>query len=397
MLKSKRLIAMLLTLIMLVCLVPMTAAAEVRMNLVIDGKTIVCEVPPYAEAGTTFVPLRVATEALGATVTWSNSTQTATIKTTLYEVKFTIGSKNYTVNGQTRPPLTAAPALKPIPGGTTSATMIPIRALSEALGAKVEWVRSTNTAKIDYFSTMNGSLKISGSTTVQPICEGAVSVLRSMNSGLSISVAGGGSGTGINEATNGTVNIGMSSSAVSAEQRAVLNVYVIAHDGIAIIVNNNNAVRNLTKEQAQKIFTGEIKNWKDVGGADAPILVQTRETGSGTLSALEDLLLGKGVSVIGTATPHNSTALLQQAVAAERNAIGFISSGYVDSTVRALTIGNVAPTVGNIKNGTYPICRDLVLVTRGTPGALAAMYIDFLMSDAGQKVVTDEKFMGIRA
>ncbi|MDR0490352.1 MAG: phosphate ABC transporter substrate-binding protein PstS family protein [Oscillospiraceae bacterium] len=388
MFKSKRIFALALTFSLILCVVSFSTLAAEPVKLVIDGKTIACEVPPDLENGTTFVPIRVVTETLGAEVDYDSATRNVTVKTSLHVLIFTIGSKDYTVNG-VKKTLLAAPRLK------DNRTMMPIRALSESIGATVGYVESTRTATVDYFSKMTGSLKISGSTTVQPIATAAAEALKAMSSGLAIDVAGGGSGAGINEATEGSVNIGMSSSALKPEQAEALSKFVIAYDGVAIIVNNDNPVKNLSKEQAQKVFTGEIKNWKDVGGNDAPILVQTRETGSGTLATLEDLLLGKGVEVVGSATPHNSTALLQQEVAKSKNAIGFISSGYVDGTIKALTIGNIAPTMANIKSNTYPICRELILVTKGAPGALAATYIDYLRSEAGQSIVAKEKYIRI--
>ena len=392
--KSKRLVSLFLSMVLILCVIPFSASAA-DIKLIIDGKTVASDVAPVVKSGTTLVPVRVATENLGAIVTWNANTRTATIKTAIYTVEFVINSTTYKVNGVSKT-LNIAPELI---GGRT---MVPIRALSEAIGATVDYNAAANTATINYFADMSGSLKVSGSTTVQPIATAAADKLLADNTSLSISVAGGGSGAGIKEAAEGSVNIGMSSRELTSEEKASLNEFVIAHDGIAIIVHPSNGVKNLTKDQAKKIFTGEIKNWKDVGGKDAPILVQTRETGSGTLATLEELLLGKDtdgkqLTVVSTATPHNSTTLLKQAVAKSENAVGFISIGFVDNTVKSLSIGNIAPTIANITSGNYPISRNLLVVTKGTPGALAARYIDYLRSDACQKdIVEKEGYISIR-
>lgn len=167
-------------------------------------------------------------------------------------------------------------------------TLVPLRVISEAIGATVNYNAATHTA----------------------------------------TVAGGGSGAGMNDAIAGTVNIGMASRDLKAEEKAQLDEYAVALDAIAIIVNPDNKVKSLTSQQAAKILLGEITNWNEVGGDNAPIFVQSRETGSGTRSTLEELLLDDK-SVVGTATAHNSTSLLRQAVANDKNSIGYISLGYV--------------------------------------------------------------------
>ncbi len=208
---------------------------------------------------------------------------------------FSIGSKTYTVNG-------ASKTLDVAPKIVNDRTMIPLRALSEAIGAAVSYDSSSHTAIVNYFTQMTGSIKISGSTTLQPIAQAAADKLLSMNSGLAISVAGGGSGAGIKETTSGANNIGMSSRDLTSEESAVLGEYVVANDGIALIVNPANPVKNLTKEQAEKIFLGEIKNWKEVGGNDAPILsIPVKRFG--TLATLSEMLLEKE-PVVSTAKPH---------------------------------------------------------------------------------------------
>jgi phosphate transport system substrate-binding protein len=273
--------------------------------------------------------------------------------------------------------------------------MVPLRAISEAIGAGINYNDATTTVTVDYFTTMSGSVKITGSTTVQPIAQAAADKLNAMNKGLTISVAGGGSGTGINDTIAGTNNIGMSSRELTKDEAAQINDIIIANDGIAIIVHPSNPLKNLTSEQASKIFLGEIKNWKDVGGNDAPILVQTRETGSGTRTTFEELLLSKEL-VVETATPHTSSELIKQAVARDANAIGFDSIGFVDNTVKGLSLDNIAPTAETVKDGSYKMGRSLFVLTKGEPTGASAMFIDYLKTQECQSnIIVKEGYIDI--
>lgn len=383
---KKRLIALTLTVVTVLAMMGSTASAASPINLVVDGKKIIPTVDPVVESGTTLVPLRVISETLGADVTWEQSKQQATIKTAAYTVVFTIGAKSYTVNGSTKTLIVA-------PKAVNGSTLVPIRAFSESIGATVNYNASTKTASIDYFTKMSGSLKISGSTTLQPIVQAAADKLVGMNSGLSITVSGGGSGTGIKDATAGTVNIGMSSRELTTDEMKSLKVYPVANDGIAIIVNPGNPVKDLTKDQAAKIFLGEIKNWKDVGGNDAPIVVMTRETGSGTRATLEEMILEKK-SVVERATPFASSTLIKQAVAKDKNAIGFDSIGFVDSTVKALSLDGKSATSATVISGSYGMGRQLFCLTNGNATGLSAIFIDYLKTqDCQDNIVVKEGYV----
>ena len=381
---KKRILALIMVAVMAVVLLPMASAAT-TIKLVIDGKTIVPTVAPYVENGTTLVPLRVISETLGASVSWNGVQRQATIQTAAYKVVFTIDSPNYTVNGDSK--TLANPAR-----GINGSTMVPIRAFAEAIGAVVDY--KDGTAIVNYFTNMKGTLKISGSTTVQPIAQKAADKLMGMNSGLSITVSGGGSGAGIKDVGAGTVNIGNSSRELTeAELGTGLIPYAIANDGIALIVNPSNPVKNLTKQQAADIFLGKITNWKDVGGDNSPIIVTTRETGSGTRATLEEMLLSK-TSVISTASPYASSALIKQAVAGNKYAIGYDSIGYVDSTVNVVALDGVVATATTVINKTYGLSRELYCVSKGNAAGLSAIFIDYLRSDDAQKnIVASEGYI----
>lgn len=384
----KKLVALVLVVLLAISGTGMVNAAS-GIKLVIDGVTVQSAVAPVVVNGTTLVPLRVATETLGAQVSWNKTTRQATVKTAAYTVVFTIGSLSYTVNGA-KMTLTNAPQI------SNGSTLVPIRAIAEAIGATVAYDKASNTAKIDYFTAMKGSIKITGSTTLQPIAQAAADKLIKMNTGLSISVAGGGSGAGVKDTSAGTNNLGMSSRELTADESANVLAIPVANDGIAIIVNPANPVKNLTKDQASKIFLGVIKNWKEVGGKDAPILVQTRETGSGTRATLEEMILAKK-SVVATATPYASSALIKQAVAKDANAIGFDSVGFVDSTVKVVSLDNVVATAETVKSGSYGMGRSLFILSKGgAPTGVSAMFVDYLRSlDCQINIVVKEGYISI--
>ena len=387
---KKKIFALALAVFMGIALLP--AAPSLAANdvaLVIDGVKQNPDVAPLVVNGRTLVPLRLVSETLGADVSWSAPNQQATIQTAAYNVVFTIGAKTYTVNGANK-------SLDEPPQLVNGSTLIPLRAFAESINAVVDYDSSSNTASVNYFTTMTGTLKINGSTTLQPVAQAAADKLAAMNKGLSITVAGGGSGTGINDAKAGTVNIGMSSRELTTEELASLTPYAVANDGIAIIVHPDNPVKNLTKDQAAKIFLGEINNWNQVGGSNAPISVMTRETGSGTRSTLEEMILNKE-SVVERATPFTSSALIKQAVAKDKNAVGFDSIGFVDSTVKAVSLDGVSATSTTVIQNTYGMGRQLLCCTSGKATGLSAMFIDYLKSaDCQNNIVEKEGYVKLR-
>ena len=382
-----KLVSLFLVLTMILGMTAGALYAADPIKIMIDGSEAKAAVAPVVEDGRTLVPLRVISEALGADVEWNQATQQATIKTAANTVVFTVGSANYTVNGS--PKTLDVPAK--IIGGST---MIPLRAFAESINAAVDFANDIVT--VNYFTSISGSVKVSGSTTVQPIMEEAARRLEAKNAGkLSITVAGGGSGAGMNDTKSGANNIGMSSSSISAADAEVVDAYQIAKDAIAIIVHPSNPVANLTKEQVKGIFTGEIKNWNEVGGSNAPILIHTRETGSGTLTTLEDLLLDKE-KVVERATPYASAELLKNAVARDANGIGFDSIGFVDSTVKALSVNDVKPSEATVNSGAYPASRSLYVFTKGKPGQTEAKIIDYLRSlECQNEIVTKEGYVAL--
>lgn len=245
-------------------------------------------------------------------------------------------------------------------------------------------------------AALSGALTIAGSTSVQPFSEVLAEKFMADNKGVQINVQGGGSSVGIEAAVSGAANIGASSRALKDEEKAKGLVDTkIALDGIAVVVNPANTVTGLKAEQVMNIYLGNIKNWKEVGGPDAPITVVTREEGSGTRDAFVELVLAKK-EIIKTAIVQNSTGAVRTTVAGDKNAIGYVSMASLKPEVKALQIDGVVANEANVKNGTYKIQRPFLYVTKGEPQGLAKAFIDFVLSAEGQKLIVEEGAFSIK-
>jgi phosphate transport system substrate-binding protein len=244
---------------------------------------------------------------------------------------------------------------------------------------------------------LSGTITEAGSTTVQPLAELLADEYMAKHSGVQVTIGGGGTSVGITSVNNGTVDIGAASRELKSDEPQLVK-HLLAKDGIAIVVKPGNQVSGLTKAQVRDIFGGVIKNWKDVGGPDHAINVVVRESGSGTRTAFEEMVMAKpepAVAIASTALEQNSNGGVKQVVGGDSYAIGFISFGYIDSTVKALSIDGVEATVENAKSGTYPIVRPLYFLTKVAPTGLVEEFIDFCLSDEGQAIVADEGYVSI--
>ena len=244
---------------------------------------------------------------------------------------------------------------------------------------------------------LSGTITEAGSTTVQPLAELLADEFMAKHSGVQVTIGGGGTSVGITSVNNGTVDIGAASREPKSDEPQLVK-HLLAKDGIAIVVKPGNQVSGLTKAQVRDIFGGVIKNWKDVGGPDHAINVVVRESGSGTRTAFEEMVMAKpepAVALASTALEQNSNGGVKQVVGGDSYAIGFISFGYIDSTVKALSIDGVEATVENAKSGTYPIVRPLYFLTKVAPTGLVEEFIDFCLSDEGQAIVADEGYVSI--
>ena len=249
-----------------------------------------------------------------------------------------------------------------------------------------------------YFVLAGGSgqekITIVGSTSVQPVAEKLATEYMKKNSSVKITVQGGGSSVGIKSVQDGSANIGTSSKSLKANESTGLSQYEIGKDGIAIIVNNNNALSGLTMEQLKGILSGNITNWKEVGGPDAKINVVVREEGSGTRDAVQEIVLGKlangtKVDFIKSAIVQSSTEAVQQSVAQDPNAIGFISFASVNGT-KALQINNVAPSEATVLDGTYKIQRPFLFLIKGDATGAVKAFLDWVDGPEGQAIIKSE-------
>ncbi len=243
------------------------------------------------------------------------------------------------------------------------------------------------------------TITMAGSTTVQPLAEKFAEAYATVNPNVRVDVQGGGSSVGVKAAGQKTADIGMASRDVKESEFTEfpgIQVFVVARDGIAIVANPDVAVDNLTIDQLKGIFGGTITNWKEVGGADANIIVASREEGSGTRAAFEEMVLGEDVLITDKAILQPSNGSIRTTVATTPNSIAYLSFGYLDDTVKTVSVEGVAPTEENAANGTYPIVRPLNLITFGEPTGELKAFMDYMLSDAGQAIVVEEGYLAVK-
>ena len=232
------------------------------------------------------------------------------------------------------------------------------------------------------------SVVIAGSTSVQPFAEVLAQDYMASHPGVSIDVQGGGSAAGIMATQSGTTDIGMSSRNLQGSETSLWSIE-IARDGIAIIINPKNPITDLTLQQIADIYDGKTTNWDQIGGKKGEIDVFTREDGSGTRSSFESLVMGKS-QIMARAMVENSNGAIRQLVADDPAAVGYISLGLVDSTVKALDLGGIVPSRAHVVDGTYNLSRPFLFLSLKTPTGLVKDFIDFTMSAEGQKILYDQ-------
>ena len=228
---------------------------------------------------------------------------------------------------------------------------------------------------------LSGNVNVNGSTSMGDVIAALTEGFNEANPDGTINYTGSGSGAGITGVLDGTCDLGLSSRALTDDEKsqgAVENI--IALDGVAVVVNPENTVTDLTTEQIAQIFTGEITNWSELGGADAEIAVFGRENGSGTRSAFEEIVGVEDACVY--TNEYSSTGDVIGNVASNPNAIGYASLSAVDETVTAVNVNGVAPSEATVLDGTYEIQRPFVIVTvEGTElSAEAQAFLDYAMS-----------------
>ena len=258
---------------------------------------------------------------------------------------------------------------------------------------------STPSAPVSEPTAENATVSVSGSTTVQPLAEKLAEAYMAENNSVRIDVQGGGSSVGVKAAGEGTSNIGMASREIKESELTEfpnLEIFVIARDGIAIVAHPDVNVSDLTVEQVRDIFSGKVTNWKDLGGDDQNIIVVSREEGSGTRGAFEEMVMGEDALIAATAILQPSNGSIRTTVSTTPYSVGYLSFGYLDETVKKISIGGVAPTEPNAADGTYPIVRPLNMLTNGEPTGAVKAFLDFILSDAGQKLVIEDGYIPVK-
>lgn len=252
------------------------------------------------------------------------------------------------------------------------------------------------------------SFKIKGSDTCLPLMQRESENFMKKNSGSTISVVGGGSGVGIAALISGTTDIAMASRKVKMDEKLKLQSegkaykeVVIAKDAISVVVNPTNKVNQLTREQLEGIFTGKIKNWKEVGGDNMPIVVYSRESSSGTYEFFKEHVM-KMKNYAPTALLMPATGAIIQSVSQTKGAIGYVGLAYVEKTVKALKVSYdggktyIAPSMETAKNNTYPVSRPLQLYYLNKSEKTVAAFIKYILSPEGQKTVEAEGYVPLK-
>ena len=207
-----------------------------------------------------------------------------------------------------------------------------------------------------YSSEISGEINGGGSTSVQKIIDAEGAEFGALHPAVKFTYSGTGSSDGIKNAANGTYSFGCASRELKESEKTDLTELVFAYDGIAVIVNDENSVEDLTKDQIKAIYTGKITNWKEVGGEDRPIAVVSREDGAGTRTAVEELL-DFTEQLKPSATVKEGNGNVQSTVSANPNAIGYVSITFVDRSVKPLRVDGVEATMENVLNESYGLSR----------------------------------------
>jgi phosphate transport system substrate-binding protein len=252
-------------------------------------------------------------------------------------------------------------------------------------------------ADLDRFANLEGTLDIAGGTAHIPVMNEAAKRIMTFNPKIRITVAGGGTGIGVQKAGEGLVDIGNTGRPLSEEEVAKfgLQSFDFAIDGVAPIVHPGNPVSGLTAQQVRDVFAGRITRWNQVGGSDAAIHVYGREEASGTHEVFWKKLLNKE-TIIGSANIIQSNGAMKVAVSQDAEAIGYMSIGHIDQSVKALAVDGVTPSQETAIDGTYPAVRHLFMNTKGEPKPLARAFINYILSEEGTGIVRAAGYIPMR-
>ncbi len=273
---------------------------------------------------------------------------------------------------------------------------------------------SIDTDQTEVDSGENYYIENKGSDTIVNLALYWAEAYQAIHPEIQISVTGGGSGTGISALINNTVDLANASREIkqeeieSAQANGVDPVeFIVARDAIAVIVNPENPINQLTLQEISDIYTGKISNWSELGGEDRPIVRLSRETNSGThVYFLEEVIrLGnsddKSIFSANTLLLPSSEGIIAE-VSANPNAIGYDGLGYITDEVKVLAIAKdadsdyVYPSLDSVNNNLYAVSRNLYIYSNGTPAPYVQEYLDWIMGSEGQKIVADLGFIPIQ-
>jgi phosphate transport system substrate-binding protein len=247
-----------------------------------------------------------------------------------------------------------------------------------------------------------GNISINGSTTVLPIAQKIAEAYMKEHPDVAISISGGGSGNGIKALIDKTTDIADSSRAIKPEEIEQAKAkgaspveFIVAFDCIVPIVHADNPLKDITLDQLKGIYKGEIKNWKEIGGANKPIVIISRDTSSGTYEVWEEKVMKKE-RVFPGALLQASNGAIVQAVSKNPNAIGYIGVGYAEKTVKLLPVNGMVGSKETTLNKTFPISRPLYMYTPVQPAGDIKNFLDYVISDKGQKLVEEEGFIPLK-
>jgi phosphate transport system substrate-binding protein len=241
-------------------------------------------------------------------------------------------------------------------------------------------------------------VRLAGSSAILPVVREAMKVFHEQT-GIPISLRGGGSDAGIQGVLEGSANIGMVSRALSNKEREQLQSHLIGYDGIAVIVHSSIPIKAIDKAQISAIYSGKINNWRSLGGRDQQISVIAKEVGRSTRKLFDEHCGLQTITPNAQLAGSNTEAIVL--VGSNSNAIGYVSIGAAEEasqlrvSIKALPLNGIPASRDNIINGSYPIRHELNLVTRGEPSDEARLFISFILSEAGQAIIRQQHFVSL--